>query len=72
MNDRYSAAERAAILRQYERSGLDLEVFAAWAGIAQRRLRGWLQNERSPEVPAMDWLEVEVCAPQRPQEVERC
>jgi hypothetical protein len=72
MNDRYSAAERAAILRQYERSGLDLEVFAAWAAIPFRRLRGWLRRERPAEAPSLDWMEVELCATERSQEAERC
>jgi hypothetical protein len=72
MDERYSAAERAAILRQYERSGLDLDVFAAWAAIPVGRLRGWMRREKPSAVTPLEWWEVEVCARADSQEAERC
>ena len=64
MNDRYGAAERAAVLRKFASCGLEPEAFATWAGIAPGRLRQWLRAGRAPEIPALDWVEVELTEPE--------
>jgi hypothetical protein len=71
MKERYSAAERAAILGQYKRSGLDLEIFAAWSGIGVSRLRRWMALEQPRAQPRMEWIEVEVSADEEGEAV-RC
>jgi transposase-like protein len=61
---RVSRERRAALLEQFDKSGMTVRRFAAWAGIKYQTVYGWLQRRKqagAAEAPkGVQWVEAVV------------